>query len=222
MLPMDFLHLFSVSHLLHPELPSSDGLMGVFEVPSGLVGGVGAGVAWECDGVKIYTYKKSNMDQNNPRYKLKAYNLRQVRKALEFQKNKSTWDLYKEREFLETIVNQRINFIFTIFAVFITAATTVDNKINMALVFAIGAIVLFFLTRTTERVYIRLDIVAKMLYKAESNHVMPFVQKEFNALNNKPSGSELKNIYYRTPMLCAWIMVAGLVATILGWIVPGE
>ncbi len=157
--------------------------------------------------------------------KLKAHRLRltsdeEIKDALQFQQKHSSWNLYLEREFLENTLNQRVNFVIASFALFVTAAATVKQVISFRVVLLTGAILLFVLTITTWRVYIRLDIVLKMLYKTDPKEVLPFVQREVSALKWKALSGMIKWIYFGVPAICTFILTLGFILSLVGWLEP--
>lgn len=156
----------------------------------------------------------------------------EVRSALNSQKEDGNWNFYLERELLENTLNQRVNFVIAVFALFVTAAATVDSKTNLLVVFATSTFLLAVLTLTTWRVYTRLNVVLIILYDLEGNQVLPFVKKEIDhqvTQKSKPlirwiykwlSKPMIWYIYVGVPLFCTISMSLGLILTCCGCIEP--
>jgi hypothetical protein len=158
---------------------------------------------------------------NRPKtHRLKVVTDDEIREALKYQQDKSSWNLYSEREFLENILSQRINFVIAVFALFVTAAATVKEIVSFRIILGTGALLLMILFTTTWRVFQRLKIVLKMLYKVDIKEVLPFVEQEVKALGWRKLSPMIGGIYIFIPLLCSLIFVIGFVLSWLGFIEP--
>jgi len=153
-------------------------------------------------------------------HRLKVVTDDEIREALKYQQNNSSWNLYSEREFLENILSQRINFVIAVFALFVTAAATVKAVDGFRVILGTGAFLLIVLFATTYRVYQRLKIVLKMLYKVDSKEVLRFVEQEAKELGWKKLGPMIWWIYVFIPLLCTLIFLLGLALSFLNCLHP--
>jgi len=161
------------------------------------------------------------MSAKPQKHKLRVLSDQQINDALKFQNDHSSWSFYSERELLETVISQRINFVITVFALFITAAATVRTDYHLRIVLCLGATLVFLLLLSIYRVHIRLDIVQKILYKAKEDHVFPLVQKEIIALGWRAMGKATTLLHLWIPLICILIMLFGIVASFNKWISVG-
>ena len=150
-------------------------------------------------------------------HKLKVFTDQEIKDALIAQKGMD-WSLYSERELLENVIAQRVNFLVASYALFITAAAAVKRQEHLSMVFFLALCLLGLLSLAIYRVYIRLDVVNKMLYKADDNHVLPMVQKEILALGSKAFRNANPLIGKWIPIFCICTMAVGLLLSCIHWI----
>src|SRR5258706_8865986 len=86
---------------------------------------------------------------------------------------KTGWTFYSEREFIESLFNQRFNYLIVMFSLFITAAASVSSKQNLLIVLFLGLTFSFLMSLTIYRAYVKLIILLDILYKLGGNQVFP-------------------------------------------------
>lgn len=92
-------------------------------------------------------------------------------------KNNLEWDLSKEREFIETLLNTRFNFFIVFFgAMFFAGITTEDPRISFA-IYLIGFILSWMLTSTIFRAQNKLNKIIDRLYTFYKNHPITQIDK---------------------------------------------
>lgn len=135
------------------------------------------------------------------------------------QRESGDWTFYEEREFMENLFCTRLNYFFIIFSLILMAAVTVRTNINLIWVLLIGVIIQLLLWFSIYRIYIKLDIVLKILHNLDEYHVFSVTDKMLK---------ERKHLSFKVipllgtwlPLLCVIIWLIGLVLAILGHISP--
>jgi len=79
------------------------------------------------------------------------------------------WDMSQERQFIETIMNQRFNFFLVFFAVVLAGAVNAKTRLQLVLVLLIGTVVSFLLTYTILRAHRKLGTVLDVLWVDETH-----------------------------------------------------
>lgn len=81
------------------------------------------------------------------------------------------WDLSKERNFIETLVQQRFNFLLVSFSLTIAGAARADTRLMQFAIFSIGAVLCWFVGQTVRRAHDKLDLILKRLHKVHGHPV---------------------------------------------------
>ena len=71
------------------------------------------------------TPKLKNMQEENPKHRLKTISKEEARET--YKKQKEHWNYYNEREFSEELFNQRFNFLLITYSIFIAAVFSVKD-----------------------------------------------------------------------------------------------
>ena len=133
------------------------------------------------------------------------------------QKANGDWTFYNEREFMENLFCTRLNYFFVIFSLILMAAVTVRSNANLILVLIIGAIIQLLLWFSVYRIYIKLDIVLKILHNLDDYHVFSVTD---NLLRERKHFSfkviPLLGIWL--PLVCVVIWCVGLILALSGCI----
>ena len=87
-----------------------------------------------------------------------------VIKAYKAQKE-NNWTFFDERQHLENLFSQRVNFILLLFPVMITVFCAVDDNQGRLIVSIAGVITLLVFYIPLIRTYFKLDIVQKICYR---------------------------------------------------------
>jgi len=108
-----------------------------------------------------------------------------LKKIYTHQRNVIGRTFYDEKDASESILQNRFNFLLVIYSLFIGAFMISDNKLFQLMILSIGLIVIIIIGLTLYRIHIRLDILLRILYQLDDNHVFPVIDKE---LRNIKSG----------------------------------
>lgn len=98
-------------------------------------------------------------------------------KFYEKQKKNGDWTFYDERQFMENLFCTRLNYFFIIFSLILMAAVTVRSNTNLILVLFIGLIIQLLLWFSVNRIYVKLDIVLKILHNLDEHHVFSITNR---------------------------------------------
>lgn len=135
----------------------------------------------------------------------------------EEQRKNGDWTFYNEREFMENLFCTRLNYFFVIFSLILMAAVTVRSNTNLILVLLIGVIIQLLLWFSVYRIYIKLDIVLKILHNLDEYHVFSVTDKCLKERKHH-SFRVISLLGTWLPLLCVAIWLTGLCLTILGYI----
>ncbi len=131
------------------------------------------------------------------------------------------WSLSQEREFLETLLGQRFNFLLVFFSLVIMAALTAETQAGTTATFALGTVVSLLASFPIARAQLKLDLVLRRL---EGNH--PARQTDEWAQTDKSTappficilagGSSRRMIGYWIPLVCWLSLGFGALLSVLG------
>jgi hypothetical protein len=114
------------------------------------------------------------------------------------------WDMSQERQFVETLLGQRFNFLLLFFSIFIAGAVQArDAPILQEMVLSLGAIIALFLAWSIWRTMKKLDLILDHLSKT---HPATFTGR-------LPSGRHFIG-FYIPPICCAALIMGALIVGI--------
>jgi hypothetical protein len=118
---------------------------------------------------------------SNKRYKSADIDKRRIREAYNWQQSRG-WSFYLEREFIENLMANRFNCLLVMYSLFITAFVGASNARIKVIILILGLIITLLVSLTIYRVYVKLIILLKFLHDLEENDVVPFVDREVDAM----------------------------------------
>jgi hypothetical protein len=110
---------------------------------------------------------------------LKILEISEIKEAFEYQKEKTGWTFYNEREFMENLLQMRFNFLIAVYALFLNALFLSKNTKMIILI--IGLIIVFIMGLTVYRIYKKLIIILRIIHKLGEQHVFSIVDKEIRS-----------------------------------------
>lgn len=146
-----------------------------------------------------------------------------------YQDSSETWSLSQEREFLENILCQRVNFLLVFYSLVIAGAFATHSQDNFKLAFTLGAVITFLFTMPIARVQHRLDSVLCMIKKQTPGH--PAIKTDDWITNREGAGapwpvrlfvrkSRRGMVGYWIPLLCSASLWIAAVSAWVGWLEP--
>lgn len=112
----------------------------------------------------IWTFKKTKLGNTAD------IDLEPIVKAYEFQTKNNRWNFMQEREYVENLFCQRINFLILSFSLFVTAFASLDAKPGVQIIILlVGFIVTIPLSIIAVRAYKKLDIHLKITFNLEED-----------------------------------------------------
>jgi len=87
------------------------------------------------------------------------------------RKRPDEWSLSDEREFVENLFNQRLNFYLLVFSVVITAIFVTTNKVERLIVIGIGIVVCLLLALAVYRACHKLIFLFKLLHRTKGHPI---------------------------------------------------
>ena len=135
----------------------------------------------------------------------------------EKQRENGDWTFYEEREFMENLFCTRLNYFFIIFSLILMAAVTVRSNANLIWILLIVVIIQSLLWFSVYRIYIKLDIVLKILHNLDEYHVFSVTDKCLKERKHC-SFKVVSLLGTWLPLLCVAIWCIGLCLTVLGYI----
>jgi len=126
--------------------------------------------------------KRSRKQRGEKKYKgFRTITANELKAAYDYQK-KDAWDFYDERDLLETILHNRLNFLLLAYSLFLTAYFMVRDHNDKLTLLIIGFIIIFLLATEIFRAYIRFRLLLKMIYCLDDKDVVPIIRNEFKTL----------------------------------------
>jgi hypothetical protein len=98
----------------------------------------------------------------------------EVKEAYEYQKS-TGWTFNNEREFTETTLQNRFNFLLLAYSLFINTYFMVDTERDKLTILFIGLIIMFWLWIGILRAYTRFRILLQILLSLNDKDVVPIV-----------------------------------------------
>jgi hypothetical protein len=90
--------------------------------------------------------------------------------------NSPVWNIDQERLLMETLINQRLNFLLVFFAFVVAGAINAKSKLILLIILSLGIIICSMLSYIIYRAYIRWDIIMKKILK-DPNHPAKIVDR---------------------------------------------
>ncbi len=131
-----------------------------------------------------------------------------------FNIQKSNWNFYNEREFIENLFNQRFNYLILMYSLFLTALTMVKTKENQVILMILGTVFSLLIGLNLYRAFIKLDILLKILHHLDKDQVFPVIQKEVDELGWKALFSVNSITGVVIPLICFLTFLAGLILSL--------
>lgn len=107
-----------------------------------------------------------------------------IRENYKLQVERKDWTLYQERTFMETLFCTRFNYYVTAFSILTAATARIEKTGALIFMLFISAIILSLMALSIYRIYTKLLIILKLLYKMEDYHVFNMVHKEISDMKN--------------------------------------
>jgi len=138
-----------------------------------------------------------------------------IKEAYESQKKNGDWTFYQEREFLENLLQTRFNFLLTVYALFVNAFFMAQTAESKLLILILGLLIVGIMSLLVYRIYMKLDIVLKILYKLDKYHVFLFVKNETDKRKIKLF-NVIPFVGYVIPFFLLLSIIAGIVLMFFG------
>jgi len=90
----------------------------------------------------------------------------------------------QEREFIETILNQRFNYLIVFFSIVIAGAFSTENQFHLQLILTIGAVFSYLFYMTLQRSRVKLDLLLNEL-KSDEYHPVRIIDDKANTAERK-------------------------------------
>jgi len=102
----------------------------------------------------------------------------ELRKIYAHQRNIIGRTFYEEKEATENIFQDRFHFLLVIYSLFMGAFMLTNNKLLQLMILSTGLVIIIIMGLALYRIHLRLDILLKILYQLDENHVLPVVDIE--------------------------------------------
>lgn len=135
--------------------------------------------------------------------------------------NSPVWDIDQERLLMETLVNQRTNFLLIFFAFVVAGAINADSRLILIVILSIGFLICSILGYVIFRAYIRWDIIIRKIYK-DGFHPATFVNRVVKIKRALKGPSARPIIGLVLPVICSTILLLGLIFVLCGCYSPKD
>ena len=102
----------------------------------------------------------------------------EIREKYVRQRESKDWTLYSERSFIENLFSTRFNYFIAALSIFATVAARIESAEVLCIVLFCGTTILILMALAIYRVYAKLIIILKMLYRLPDYHVFPMIDRE--------------------------------------------
>lgn len=128
--------------------------------------------------------------------------------AAERDKASPVWDMSQERAYMETLLNQRFNFLLVLFSLIIAGAINSKVQLHLQLILTIGTIIIFLFGSVLRRSQEKLDLAIADIFTDET-HPATILNRRA-----KRGGSRRKLIGVYIPW---FVQITLAVGTVLAW-----
>jgi hypothetical protein len=120
-------------------------------------------------------------EAQNKKHKLIVLTDEEIRRSYELQKKNGDWTFYQEREFMENLLQTRFNFLITVYTLFLLPFFQATTKESKMVILFLGLIIVGIMGLAVYRIYVKIDIILKILHELDEYHVFLMVKKELKA-----------------------------------------
>ena len=131
-------------------------------------------------GINIIRSKQNEKEQKN-KHDLNVLTVEEVKLAYECQKKNNDWTFYHEREFVENLLQTRFHFLITVYTLFLLPFFNAKYEESKIVILIIGLIIVGIIGLAVYRIYVKFDVIMKILYKFDGYHVLLMQGKETRA-----------------------------------------
>lgn len=142
----------------------------------------------------------------------------EVREKYIQQRKNNDWTLYSERTFIEQLFSTRFNYYIASFSLLTAAISRIESETMLLVILSLSAIILTLMSLTIYRIYVKLIIILRLLYKLEDYQVFRMIDKEIKYMKNKISIPVNAIIGVIIPFLGSAFFVVYLIKTIISLI----
>ena len=118
------------------------------------------------------------MNKKRNKHDLITLTNEEIRQSYECQRKNGDWTFYQEREFMENLLQTRFNFLMTVYTLFLFPFFQSTNKESKMVILILGLIIVGIMALSVYRIYVKVDIVLKILHKLDDYHVFLFQARE--------------------------------------------
>ena len=140
--------------------------------------------------------------------------------AYNTQCTEGQWNFSDEREFVENLFCQRVNFLLVAYSVVIAGAVAATTHLLFNIILAAGFVITAITGATVWRAYVKLIVMLRICYRIPT-HPMPIVDSEVSTWPFMRKGfpvNELLGIVL--PLICSGSLLIGFILGALGMLGP--
>jgi hypothetical protein len=115
---------------------------------------------------------------SNKKHNLNILTVDEIKQAYEYQKKNGDWTFYQEREFEENLLQTRFNYLITVYTLFLWPFFQAKEKDSKIVILLLGLIIVGIMGLVVYRMYVKFDIIMKILHKLDEYHVLRIQDKE--------------------------------------------
>jgi len=138
----------------------------------------------------------------------------EIKNAYKYQTQNMVWTFYQEREFMETLFQNRFNYLLIIYSLFVNGFFIVNDYKNKLIILCIGGLVTALMCIIIYRAYVKLIIILRILYSLDDEHVFPVIDKEIKGMKLS-SGFPVNHIIgIVIPNIMVFSFLVGIIAMV--------
>lgn len=132
----------------------------------------------------------------------------EIRTAYARQRDQKDWTLYNERAFIEGLMTSRFNYFIAAFSLLTTVISRIEESRTQIITVFVSACILSCMGLALYRVYVKLIILLRMIYRLEDYQVFNLINREVRNMHNRlsiPANAILGIVIPLLGCVCYWI-----------------
>ena len=118
------------------------------------------------------------------------------------------WDMSQERVFMETLLNQRVNFFLVLFSITVAGGINADLGWRLCTILLLGTVLSILLMMALNRNQEKLSLIFAELEK-DTSHPVTIIDKKA-----KPNGSRQRMVSIWLPRICVTLLVLATLTSV--------
>jgi hypothetical protein len=157
-----------------------------------------------------------------PKTNLRTLTPSDINRIYQAQLENGEWDFSDEREHMENLFCQRLNFLLVTYALIVAGLAETNSRSLFVGILISGTVIMLFMSLSIWRVCSKLLLMLAICYRID-HHPMEYVDRENQARSALFRAMPVNHVLgYWIPAACTLSLVGGLVCFYFGILVPNK